>query len=441
MTQQKILELIKHNPIEIGHWVGFKDLTEMHNEWLKKFLFSKRDMTLQGHRGSYKTTVLSLFFAIHAIIMPNETLLYFRKTGSDVVEIARQSVNILNSGCMHEIVKILYGVDLKLVKATGSEIQTNLSTTIKGTSQIVGLGIGTSITGKHADIVVTDDIVNVNDRISTAERERTKMAYMELQNIKNRGGRFVNTGTPWHKDDCFTLMPDAEKYDCYSTGLMTDEQVQQIKENMSPSLFAANYELKHIASEDVIFTEPKQGADMSMLKRGTAVAHVDSAFYGEDYTAFTAMDYVDGKFYVFGKLWRKNVEDCYGDILELYNKFLCGKLYNERNADKGIVARNLKQIGIHTVPYDESFNKHIKIVVFLKMIWKDVVFVEGTDPEYIEQICDYTEDAAHDDAPDSAACLARLLYKKANKPEYKSILGTLGGTYGNLSRFDGSRRG
>ena len=178
---------MKNNPIEIGHWVGFHDLTELHNEWLKSFLFGTEDQTLQAHRGSYKTTTLSLFFAIHSVIKPNETLLYFRKTGADVVEIARQTINILESGCMKKIVRVLYGKDLRLIKKSGSEIQTNLSTTIKGTSQIVGLGIGTSITGKHADIVVTDDIVNVNDRISMAERERTKIAYMELQNIKNRG--------------------------------------------------------------------------------------------------------------------------------------------------------------------------------------------------------------------------------------------------------------
>jgi hypothetical protein len=37
------------------------------------------------------------------------------------------------------------------------------------------------------------------------------------------------------------------------------------------------------------------------------------------------------------------------------------------------------------------------------------VFLEGTDPEYIDQILDYTENAEHDDAPDSAACICRIL--------------------------------
>ena len=69
-------------------------------------------------------------------------------------------------------------------------------------------------------------------------------------------------------------------------------------------------------------------------------------------------------------------------------------------------------------------NKHMKIVTYLKAIWKDVIFVAGTDDEYIDQICDYFEDAEHDDAPDSAASLARILYKKG-KTEYKSVMGLI----------------
>ena len=406
------MEMLWNRPIEVGHWVGFKDLNDMHNEWLRRFLYSDEDQTLQAHRGSFKTTVLSLFFPLHILIQPNETLIYLRKTSNDVAEIARQSKNILESGCFRKMAKILYGIDLEVIKSTNNEIQTNLCTMNKGASQILGLGIGTSITGKHADIVVTDDIVNVNDRTSQAERERTKIAYQELQNIKNRGGRFINTGTPWHKEDCFSLMPNPIKYDCYSTGLMTDDDIAHLKESMAPSLFAANYELKHIASEDVIFTEPKTGADIRFVYGG--LAHVDSAFYGEDFTAFTIMSFHDGKYYVYGKLWRKHVENCYSDILNLFNEHGCSKLYNETNADKGLVARDLKNIGVRTATYSESMNKYIKIVTYLKGIWKDVIFVEGTDDKYIEQICDYNEDAEHDDAPDSCSCLARLLYKNTH---------------------------
>lgn len=411
ITKEQALDLLWERPVEIGHWVGFNDLTDLHNEWLRDFLYRKDDQTLQGHRGSYKTTTLSLFFAIHAIIRPNETIMFFRKTG--VAEVILQTGNILQSGCMNSLVNAIYGHDLKLVKASSFAIDTNLKTNVSGANQITGHGLFGSVTGLHADIVVTDDIVNVQDRISQAEREHTKTVYMELQNVKNRGGRFVNTGTPWHKDDCFTLMPNPKRYDCYSTGLMTKDQIEYIKQRMSPSLFAANYELRHIASEDVIFTDPQTGADKRFCLNG--IMHVDSAFYGEDYTAASVMAYVDGRYYLYGRMWRRHVEDCYPDIMGIYQEFLCGKLYMELNADKGMVARDLKLAGIRTSPYSETMNKHIKIVTYLKSIWPDLTFVEGTDPDYIEQILDYNENADHDDAPDSAACLARIIYPKASK--------------------------
>lgn len=419
MNKEQVLNLLWDNPIEIGHWVGFKDLTQMHNKWLRSFLYDNKDQTLQAHRGSYKTTTLSLFFAIHSIIKPNESILYFRKTSSDVNEIARQTINILNSGCVHAIVKLLYGKDLELLKSTSNEIHTNLTTSIKGSSQITGLGIGTSITGKHADIIVTDDIVNVSDRVSQAEREHTKLSYQELQNIKNRGGRFINTGTPWHKEDAFSLMSNIKKYDCYTTGLIGSEELANIKKSMTPSLFAANYELRHIASEEVIFSDPVIDGDEANVEQG--IMQLDSAFYGEDFTSWSIMKKVNGKYYLYGKMKRKHVEDCYEEIKFDYDRFMCGKLYNEQNADKGMVGRDLRKIGIKVVLYHEDMNKYLKIATYLKAIWSDLVFVKGTDPEYINQICDYYEDAEHDDAPDSAASLARILYKKNNDNNYKPL--------------------
>lgn len=419
IEKKKILDMLYYEPIKIGHWVGFKDLTALHNEWLRSFLYSDKDQTLQGHRGSYKTTDLALFMAIHTIIKPNETVMIFRKTSNDVDEILRCVSNILQAGCIQQIVKVLYGKDLVILRNNTSEIHTNLATSIKGTSQIVGLGIGTSITGKHADIVVTDDIVNINDRISTAERNRTKLAYQELQNIKNRNGRFINTGTPWHKDDAFTLMPEPKKYDCYSTGLISEKKLAEIKSKMLPSLFACNYELRHIASENVIFTNPQVGADATMCEQG--IIQVDSAFYGEDFTAWTVMRKTQGKYYVYGRMKRANVQDCYVDIMTDYQRFMCSKLYNEKNADKGMVGKELRKLGARVILYDENMNKFLKIVTYLKSIWNDIVFVEGTDDAFIQQICDYFEDAEHDDAPDSVASLARILLNKNTDETYVPI--------------------
>jgi hypothetical protein len=401
--------------------VGFTKLNnELHKGWIQDMTWGSGDMTLQASRGTYKTTCDSISISLIMILLPKLRQIFLRKTDTDVKEVCRQVANILkNPKTLYIVSKIYPGTNLRLTTESATEISTNLTTDVRGTNQLCCFGIGSSMTGKHADIIRTDDIVNIKDRISRAEREQTKVTYQELQNVKNRDGRIVNTGTPWHKDDCFKLMPNIVKFDCYNVGdIITPAEIENLKSSMAPSLFAANYELRHIASEDVIFDEPVMDGDPTHVFNG--IAHVDAAFYGEDYTSFSIMTKHEGKYYLFGKCWRKHVEDCYSQIVELYNHFLCGKMYLETNADKGYVGRDLKKLGIKTMTYAESMNKYIKIVTYLKGIWKDVVIVKGTDSEYIDMICDYTENAEHDDAPDSAACLARLYFKKVDNSGYIS---------------------
>ena len=71
--------------------------------------------------------------------------------------------------------------------------------------------------------------------------------------------------------------------------------------------------------------------------------------------------------------------------------------------------RELLEQGVYASGYTETMNKFVKIATILKKWWPKIRFLEGTDQEYIDQILDYTENAEHDDAPDSAACVCRAL--------------------------------
>lgn len=423
LTRERAINLLKDNPYLYAHAVGFTKLQRLHNEWIKDMVFGEGDRTLQAHRGSYKTTCDSVAFAIIIILYPNDKTVFMRKTDTDIKEIIKQTKMILKHEITNELIKAIWGCKLRFIVSSASEISTNLTNDARGTSQLVGMGSKGSMTGKHFDRVFTDDIVNVDDRTSKAERERTKIVYQELQNIKNRGGRIFNTGTPWHKDDCFSIMPEPIKYDYKATRLISDEEIKKIKESMLASLFAANYELRHIASEDVIFVEPRQNEDPVMVMNAKH-CHVDAAYGGEDFTAFTICRKVNGVYYVFGKLWHKHVDDCIDDIIKYRKRFNAGKIYNEKNADKGYLDRDLRRRGERTVPYNESQNKFMKITSWLRGEWSEVVFVKGTDKAYIEQITDFNENADHDDAPDSLASLVRLLWKRENGDiEYTPIIG------------------
>lgn len=419
----EIAKLIYNHPERIGIAAGFKDLKPIHGEWIREMVFGDGDYTLLAHRGGYKSSCLAVAIGLLMVFQPTDNIIFLRKADNDVVEMINMVKKVLSLQVMSDICFLAHGVPLEVLKSAQDNISTNIWKSPMGAPQLLGIGLKSSITGKHAPIVITDDICNVNDRASRAEREKTKLQYQELQNIRNPGGRIINLGTRWHKDDVFTLMDNIHVYDYKTTGILSDEKLEHLRKSMTAALFACNYELKIIADDDIIFMSPVVGADPATVLNG--IMHVDSAFYGEDYTAWSIMAKHDGKYYLYGRMKRKHVEDCYPEIKADYDHFLCGKLYTEDNADKGFVAKELRKLGMKVATYTETQNKAMKITTFLKKAWPDLSFVEGTDEDYISQICDYNEGADHDDAPDSAACLARILLNKANNEGYRSIYGGL----------------
>lgn len=424
-SEEKAAWLIAH-PAAFGRAVGYPDLRdELHGEWIKRIVCGDEDMTLQAHRGSYKTTCLCLSIALLMMRYHNRNIIFLRKTDADVAEVLANVNKILCAPVTQAIYFALTKTPLKIVRATSSELSTWAYNAPTGAQQLQGIGLGGSLTGKHAHFIITDDIVNLRDRVSRAERDRTKAVYQELQNIRNPGGRIINTGTPWHKDDAFSLMPEPIKYDCYSTGLLNKKQIDELKQSMAPSLFAANYELRHIASDGAMFTtspvfatdemaqdvlKMKDAKAIDLIKDG--IVHIDAAYGGEDYTAFTCGRRIGETLYMYGRLWQKHVDAVLPVCLVEAKRLGCWPIHCERNGDKGYLGKEIAERGLAVRTYSEFENKHIKISTFLHKWWEKIVWLEGTDQEYLLQIMDYTEMAAHDDAPDSAACVCRYFDRR-----------------------------
>ena len=178
---------------------------------------------------------------------------------------------------------------------------------------------------------------------------------------------------------------------------------------MTASLFAANYELRHIAAEDVIFTDPVTGADASLAEQGEC--HIDAAMVARIIPPLPFVISTTASTTYSASCGKKHIDNCEDQIIEYRKQFNAGRIYCEDNGDKGYLAKDLRRRGERSVSYHESTNKFLKITSYLKSVWNDVVFVAGTDPEYINQICDYNENAEHDDAPDSAASIVRRFWK------------------------------
>lgn len=398
MQNQNTIQAILDEPIILAREIGFSRLEPINNKWMLDMIYSEQDETLLGHRNSYKTTCLSFAIAFIMVIMPEKTIMFMRKTDDDVKEIIEQVKKILESEPMQTFAIMIYGKPFTILRANANELHTSLSVSPKGAVQLRGYGTIRMPTGKHVDIIFTDDIVNLKDRVSHAERERIKRLYMELQNIKDlEGGRIFNTGTPWHKEDAISIMPNVKRYPYSETGILTPGKIAELRASMTPSLFAANYELQHIAAENALFSvSPKFDSAEEKLYNG--IAHIDAAYGGEDGTALT-LGRVDGDtLYMYGKLWQGHVKNILPQVEQICKRFRCAPIYCEINADKGYLASDMQRMGMVAKMYSENMNKYLKISTYLFKWWPNIVWIEGTDPEYLNQIMDYTEDAAHDDA-------------------------------------------
>ena len=404
--REDALRFLTEAPAEFGQMLGYTRLTEMHNDWIRQMLRGAGDMTLQAHRGSYKTTAVGVALTVQMMLRGNENCMFIRKTDENVREVILQVQKNLRHEAARGLYRALTMRPLKLVRATGMAVTTSAYTGVSGAAQLIGIGSQSSITGKHADRIFTDDIVNLQDRHSRAERERVKAFYHELLNVRNPGGRIVNTGTPWHPEDAFTCMPPPLRWDCYSTGILTPEEIEALRTRMPPSLFAANYELRHIASERALFTEPPVFTeDRALLRDGCA--HIDAAYGGGDCTALTCGARREGRLAMYGRLWHGHVDTALDEALRVCRELQCAPVYCETNGDKGYLAREIIRRGCRPGTYHEKENKYIKISTWLRKWWTNIVWLRDTDPEYLAQIQTYTEDAEHDDAPDSAACVCR----------------------------------
>lgn len=234
-----------------------------------------------------------------------------------------------------------------------------------------------------------------------------------------------NPGAPGHWLQKF-LSSDvdlfSQVYTIDDNPFLPAEFVSNLKKEYAGTALYGRYILgRWTASDGALFiTYPERTDDETMLYNG--IAHIDAAFGGSDGSALTCARRDGDKLYLFGRLRNQHIDT----LMDLYTsdvkRLRCSPILIESNADKGFVAKELYRMGEPVMTYDEHENKYKKIATHLRKWWKNVVILEGTDRAYIDQIMSYAEGVPHDDAPDSAACIARY-YDNRSTEHYESPFG------------------
>lgn len=409
------LEHIKDNPHELGYLVGLDKLTPLHSDWIKDVWIKK--LPLQAHRGSYKTTAVAEIGSLWwHLFHPDDRIGIFRKPYTEAAKTVRTIRKFYEIEAIQALFYYAHGIYPKFEQRKENMVVFNFKKTNTNEGSLNAYSIDKVKTGTHLDEAIVDDFVTLLDRISKAARENTDQGVMELQtNIMDPGQTPGYIGTPWHKADSWRLvLGKLQKYDIHKTKFLTPEQIALLKTKTTASLFACNYELKHIADENAIFTDPMY--EHWNWKISPVFAHIDAKYSGDHTNGFTIMvKDVDGRIRAKGWTFECHIKEKISWMAETCRKYHVKRIYVEENADKGYVADLLRKEKINVKEYHEKTNKHVRIVSYLKEYWDNIIWDITTQPEYMEQIVDYIEGQEPDDCPDSAADLLReAFYKKGS---------------------------
>jgi hypothetical protein len=409
------VEKIRQQPHLLGHLIGKDAWTPLHSEWIKYIWQPKGHHCLQAHRGSYKTSAITEVGALFWLAFhPDDRIAIVKKTWTSAAESVRNIANIASIPEIAEFLQFTWGEKWKFVIKKEGKIEFSCKKTHTKESSIEALSCDSAYTGRHYDFCIFDDVVDINDRLSIAEREHTKIAVQEIRtSVLDPRKPMGFIGTPWERSDAWSIMPPAKKYPVSATGLLTEQDVLDKKATTTKLLYSINYDLEFQAEANMLFSNPFVG-DWHWDSVYNVKAHVDAAYDGNHFCALTIMGKLpSGKVNAVGWVFPGNVKNWMSFIARKVTDYKAQMLFMENNADRGYsldVIRlhpEIKQNHIWCDDYREDTQKYIKIATYLGELWSDIEWAKETETAYLEQCVDFMENSEPDDAPDSASSLIR----------------------------------
>ena len=202
-------------PHLLGHIIGKTKLTEMHSDWIWKLWGHPEGIdfytAIQAHRGSFKTTALTEVGILWWLLFhPDDRVALVRETygtASDSYKV------IARAGAMPEIIHLFNFVQpdrgpFRTITDSNGKLLLSCKRTVTKELSVQAHGVDQIPTGSHFDRIQMDDVITRQSRLSSTVRERIKDAIREITtNIIDPGKIVQHTGTPWHKDDAWSLTP------------------------------------------------------------------------------------------------------------------------------------------------------------------------------------------------------------------------------------------
>lgn len=424
MVLHPLATKIFDKPHILGHFLGYEKLGQIHSDWIKRCWGSQKDENELAHRGSFKTTSITVLGSIwYHYFKPNDCALLSRKTVTNACDTLDEIIGHYKGAKIRELYLKTRGIEnFKLRTSRRGKIV--LPTKERDTKEgsIDCAGVDSPVTGQHYAKQINDDLSTRKDRLSGAARIETRSYREEQENLRNPGGTIIEVGTMWHGEDVFHIKKKGkwvERAGLHKSPIgkikvpgFTPEHIKHLQLTLTPAMYAAQYMLQIISDEDRKFSEPRyldewpEAVEMQ--------GYLDPAYGGDCTTALTLIGYWRYKWYAVGFVWDKDATKMGKEIAEVLKKWKCGTCFVESNKDEGYAAEKLSNHHAAVTPTKESENKHTKIVTYAVAAWPYLNWCKlesgGEEYEaYMSQVLDYRENEKPNDAPDSLAALCREL--------------------------------
>jgi hypothetical protein len=138
--------------------------------------------------------------------------------------------------------------------------------------QIEVYGAGSTVTGKHFDIHIYDDLINEKTTQTMEQLAKTRDWYGYIQGVLEPGGQEIYIGTPYHHEDLTVWIEREGIYDrvvkrgyrengkiIYS--YFTEATIKKLQKRMTNYQFSCQFECQPIPREDQPFPPPQPQYD------------------------------------------------------------------------------------------------------------------------------------------------------------------------------------
>lgn len=448
------------------YMLEYDKITEdIHKRWCDEF-----EETLKYHnrivrlkpRGTYKTTIYSVAFAIDRLIQDyvdnngvfTKRILIASATNDAAEQILYEIKQHLTDSVNLKKFFDPYGNKKIISKENQQEVILH-PRKVKKEPNLKARGALSNIVSEHYDIIICDDLVNADDRESASIREKKKRWLQDLISILEPDGLLIIIGTRWHDDDVYNYifninskLTGSDRYDIEIDSVMDSEgnpkyptiydkeKIEALKIEKGLIEFWAQYMNEPLPGETQLFNVEnfhfyddkstfQERINNPMFNGCEHFMYVDPALgKSNDYCIAIVGAIKDHVLYI-REVWMSNVtspENSIKKIEFLCTQYDCAKIGVESNGFQSLFTKRLKEIRRENkghVKIDEIKNyrnKRVRIEsvepfvtsgkVMFRRDWMDCY------PEFINQIVRYPVHK-HDDAPDALEGIVRMTINRA----------------------------